>query len=62
MGCPETSWGFLQPSWSFLGPTGASSTRVEMPVQPLRRAEELPSVTAVAAQSDVPNQLADVIS
>ena len=51
LGCPETSWGFLGPPLKLPGSSCASSTRAEMPAQPLRRAGEFPSVTAVAAAS-----------
>ena len=51
LGCPETSWGFLGPPLKLPGSSCASSTRAEMPAQPLRRAGDFPSVTAVAAAS-----------
>ena len=55
LGLPRATSGFLRFP-------GASSTRTEMPAQPLRRAGEFPSVTAIAAASAVPNRLAGVTS
>ena len=49
-------------AWGLPKPPGASCTRPQMPAQPLRRAEEFPSVTATAGPPAVPNQLADVTS
>ena len=55
LGLPRATSGFLRFP-------GASSTRTEMPVRRWTRGGEFPSVTAIAAASAVPNQLADVIS